>query len=395
MGKVLSINAGSSSFKFKLFEMPNEEVITEGLVERIGSDEAIFTIKFNGKKTDKLPIKDHEFAVNLLISKLTELNIIKDLSEISGVGHRVVHGGEKFKDSVLIDEEVITEIEALSDLAPLHNPANLMGIKLFKKALPNVPHVAVFDTSFHQTMDEVAYLYGTPYEWYEHFAVRKYGFHGTSHKFVSNRVRTILNKENTKVIVCHLGNGGSLCAVDGEKSIDTSMGFTPLEGLLMGTRCGNIDPAIISYIMKKTNKSIEEVEQELNRKSGLLGVSGLSNDSRDIEDGVKQGIKRAEIAQEIFIRRIVSYISYYHVLLGGADAIAFTAGIGENSSQVREEVLNYLTVLGVKLDHEANNTRGEEKLISTDDSSIKCFIIPTNEEVVIARDVIKKGLKGE
>lgn len=390
MAKVLSINAGSSSLKFKLFEMPSEVVITEGLVERIGADNAVFNIKFNNQKIQEtLPIKDHGVAIERLMSKLIDLKIINDFSEISGVGHRVVHGGEIFKDSVLINDEVVRQIAALSDLAPLHNPANVLGIESFRKVLPNVPHVAVFDTSFHQTMPEAAYLYGTPYEWYEKYAVRKYGFHGTSHKYVSQRVSTILGNEKAKVIVCHLGNGASICAVDGGKSIDTSMGFTPLEGLLMGTRSGNIDPAIISYMMKKSGKSVEEIETELNKKSGLLGVSGISNDSRDIENGAREGNKRAMIAQEIFIRKIVSYISYYHVLLGGADAIAFTAGIGENSSLCRQEVLERLAVLGVKLNPEANNVRGEERLISTPDSTIKAFIIPTNEEVMIARDVIR------
>lgn len=390
MAKVLSINAGSSSLKFKLFEMPSEVVITEGLVERIGADNAVFNIKFNNQKIQEtLPIKDHGVAIERLMRKLIDLKIINDFSEISGVGHRVVHGGEIFKDSVLINDEVVRQIAALSDLAPLHNPANVLGIESFRKVLPNVPHVAVFDTSFHQTMPEAAYLYGTPYEWYEKYAVRKYGFHGTSHKYVSQRVSTILGNEKAKVIVCHLGNGASICAVDGGKSIDTSMGFTPLEGLLMGTRSGNIDPAIISYMMKKSGKSVEEIETELNKKSGLLGVSGISNDSRDIENGAREGNKRAMIAQEIFIRKIVSYISYYHVLLGGADAIAFTAGIGENSSLCRQEVLERLAVLGVKLNPEANNVRGEERLISTPDSTIKAFIIPTNEEVMIARDVIR------
>jgi acetate kinase len=390
MGKILSVNAGSSSLKFKMFVMPSEEVITEGVIERIGFDDAIFTIKANGQKHKKeLGIKDHEFAVDLLINTLTELKIIESLDEITGVGHRVVHGGEIFKDSVLIDDSVVREIERLNDLAPLHNPANIVGINQFKKALPNVPHVAVFDTSFHQTMEEEAFLYGTPYEWYKDHSVRKYGFHGTSHKFVSTRVREILGKDDAKVIVCHLGNGASLSAVDGEKSVDTSMGFTPLAGLLMGTRSGDIDPAIIPYIMQKTNQTVEQVEQALNKQSGLLGVSGVSSDSRDIEDAFNAGNERARVAQDIFNRRVVSYIASYHVLLGGADAIAFTAGIGENSVTVRKEIMNRLGALGVHLDEEANNVRGEERLISTADSKIKCYIIPTNEEVVIARDVVR------
>jgi acetate kinase len=390
MGKILSVNAGSSSLKFKMFVMPSEEVITEGVIERIGFEDAIFSIKANGQKHKKeLGIKDHEFAVGLLINTLTELKIIESLDEITGVGHRVVHGGEVFKDSVLIDDSVVREIEQLNDLAPLHNPANIVGINQFKKALPNVPHVAVFDTSFHQSMEEEAFLYGTPYEWYTEHSVRKYGFHGTSHKFVSTRVREILSKDDAKVIVCHLGNGASLTAVDGDKSVDTTMGFTPLAGLLMGTRTGDIDPAIIPYIMKKTNQSVEQIEQALNKKSGLLGVSGISSDSRDIEDAIEAGNHRARVAQDIFVRRVVSYIASYHVLLGGADAIAFTAGIGENSATVRKEVMNRLGALGIQIDEAANNVRGEERLISTADSKIKCYIIPTNEEVVIARDVIR------
>ena len=390
MSKVLSVNAGSSSLKYQLLDMPNEIVITEGIIERIGMDDAIFSMKFNKEKTKKvLPIIDHEVAVNLLIHQLTERKVIESLDEIVGVGHRVVHGGETFKDSVLIDDDVIKQIEDLQELAPLHNPANLMGIRTFMKALPNVPNVAVFDTAFRQTMPKEAYLYGVPYEWYEKYGVRKYGFHGTSHQYVSGRIQKILNNDQAKVIVCHLGNGASLCAVDGNKSIDTSMGFTPLSGLLMGTRSGDIDPAIISYVCKKTNKSLAEVESELNKKSGLLGVSGHSNDSRDIEDSIVSGNLRSKLAQDIFNRRIVTYIAQYHVLLGGADAIVFTAGIGENSSQVRSEVLKSLSVLGVELDEEANNTRGKEQLISKEGSKIKCFVIPTNEEVVIARDLIR------
>ncbi|MDF2698663.1 MAG: acetate kinase [Haloplasmataceae bacterium] len=394
MSKVLSVNAGSSSLKFKLFDMSNEVILTEGIVERIGSDEAMFTIKVKQEKIKKImAIKNYELAVSLLINSLTHHEIIYDLDEIKGIGHRVVHGGETFKGSVIINDDVIKQIGDLNDLAPLHNPVNLMGIKQFMSLLPNIPNVAVFDTSFHQTMTEDAYLYGVPYEWYELYGVRKYGFHGTSHKYVSTRVRQILNKDDAKIIICHLGNGASVCAVHGEKSIDTTMGFTPLAGLLMGTRCGDVDAAIIPYVMTKANKTLNEIEADLNKKSGLLGVSGLSNDSRDIEDGINGGNKRCRLAQDIFIRRIVSYISSYHVLLDGADAIAFTAGIGENSTRVREEVLSKLSVLGIKIDHEANKVRGSEQLISTSDSSVKCFIIPTNEEVIIARDVVKLIIK--
>ncbi|ERJ11809.1 acetate/propionate family kinase [Haloplasma contractile] len=390
MKKILSVNAGSSSLKFKLFEMPVETVITEGVIERIGSEEAGMTIKFNGEKVKKtLSIKDHNVAVELLISNLTDLGIIEDLNEIKGLGHRVVHGGEKFVDSAVINDRVLKDIDDLSDLAPLHNPANLTGINAFKRLLPDVPAVAVFDTSFHQTMDEEAYMYATPYEWYENYGVRKYGFHGTSHKYVSGRAASILGKEDAKVIVCHLGNGASLCAVDGGKSIDTSMGLTPLEGLVMGTRSGNIDPAVIEFIEKKENKTIKEITHDLNKKSGFLGISGISNDSRDIEEHAEKGHKRAKLAQDMFVRRICGYIAQYNLELEGADAICFTAGIGENSALVREEVMKRLAPLGVTINHDANKLRGEEKLISTEESSINCYIIPTDEELMIARDVVR------
>ena len=388
--KILSINAGSSSLKFKLFNMPSEDVITEGIVERIGKEDAIFQLKLNGeKKKDTRSILNHEEAVNILIEQLTSLGIIKDLDEIKGIGHRVVHGGEMFSDSVLLDDEMIAKIESLSDLAPLHNPANVTGIKAFKKLIPNASAVAVFDTAFHQTMPKEAFMYATPYEWYEKHGVRKYGFHGTSHKYVSERVADILGNKDAKVIVCHLGNGASICAVDGGQSVDTSMGLTPLAGLMMGTRTGDIDPAIINFICEKENLNVKEVENALNKQSGLLGVSGISNDSREIEDGVAAGNEQCILAQGIFVRRIVSYIANYHVVLGGADAIAFTAGIGENSSLVRKEVMNRLSALGIVIDEEANNSRGKEQLITKPESKIKCFIIPTDEEVVIARDVIK------
>lgn len=390
MNKILSVNAGSSSLKFKLINMPEEITLSEGNIERIGMDDAIFNFKsINGKEKKVQAIKNHQVAVDLLIKGLTEFGVIEDLSEIKGIGHRVVHGGEKFSDSVLIDEEVIKQIELISDLAPLHNPANLMGIKIFKKILPNIPSIAVFDTSFHQSMSKEAYIYGVPYEWYEDYGVRKYGFHGTSHKYVSIRVEELLGKKDAKIIVCHLGNGGSICAVKNGKSIDTTMGFTPLTGLIMGTRCGDIDPAIIPFISNRTKRSVSEIESDLNKKSGLLGISGLSNDSRDIEEGIKRGNERCLLAQNMFTRKIASYIASYHVLLGGADAIAFTGGIGENSALTRAEIVERLAVLGVKLNLELNDIRGDERLISTPDSKINCFIVPTNEEVMIARDVMR------
>ncbi len=390
MSKILSINAGSSSLKFKLLEMPEETTLAEGIIERIGMNDAIFNFKKTSSKEKKiLPIKNHEIAVELLVNSLTEFGVVEDLSEIKGIGHRVVHGGEKYSDSVQINDDVLFEIDRLSDLAPLHNPANLIGIKLFQKLLPNIPAIAVFDTAFHQSMPEEAFIYGVPYEWYEKYGVRKYGFHGTSHKYVAHRVEKLLGKDESKIIVCHLGNGGSICAVKNGKSIDTTMGFTPLTGLIMGTRCGDIDPAIISFIISKTKRTLADVENDLNKKSGLLGISGLSHDSRDIEEGIKKGEKRCVLAQNMFTRKIASYIASYHVLLEGADAIAFTGGIGENSSLTREQIVSRLAVLGVKLNESANDVRGDERLISTNDSTIKCFIIPTNEEVMIARDVIR------
>ncbi len=390
MNKILSVNAGSSSLKFKLFDMPEELVLMEGIIERIGLEDATFKIKFNDQKINNvLSIKNHEEAVNLLISSITKYNIIGSLDEIKGIGHRVVHGGEIFKNSVILNETNIQDIEKLSDLAPLHNPANVTGIRAFRKFLPQVPLFAVFDTAFHQTMKEEAYIYGIPYEWYKNYGIRKYGFHGTSHKYVSERVAEITGKKDLKVIVCHLGNGGSICAIDHGLSIDTTMGFTPLAGILMGTRAGDIDSAIIPYIANKMNLSLQEIDTYLNKKSGFLGISGISHDSRDIEQGMEEGNDRCKLAHKIFIRKIVSYIGAYHVLLNGADVIAFTAGIGENSSLVRQDIMKNLEVLGIKIDDKRNNIRGIEREISTNDSKIRCFIIPTNEEIMIAREVIQ------
>lgn len=390
MKKILSINSGSSSLKFKLFDMPCEELICWGNIERIGLEDAIFAIKTKDKKIKEImKINNHDEAVNLLIENLSKMKIINDLSEIKGIGHRVVHGGEKFKESVVIDNDTIKAIEDLSSLAPLHNPANITGINTFKKIIPNALAVAVFDTAFHQTMPKEAYIYGTPYSWYEKYGVRKYGFHGTSHKYVSDKVSDILGKKDAKIIVCHLGNGASICAIDSGKSVDTSMGFTPLAGILMGTRCGEIDPAIIPYILNNTDKTTKEVENELNKKSGLFGVSGVSNDSREIEEGINKGDARCKLAQDIFVRRILSYVSSYYVLLGGVDAICFTAGIGENSALTRKQVIDKLSILGIELDEEANNTRGNFKLITKESSKIKCYIVPTNEELMIAKDTYK------
>jgi acetate kinase len=392
--KIIAINAGSSSLKFQLFDMPEETVITKGLIERIGLDNAIFNISVNGEKKEEITdIPDHEVAVKMLLEKLTGFGIINSLDEIQGIGHRVVHGGEVFNESVLITDEVIDKIEELSDLAPLHNPANLTGIKAFKNVLPNVPAVAVFDTAFHQSMPESSFLYSLPYEYYKDFGIRKYGFHGTSHKYVSERAAEMLGrpKEQVRLISCHLGNGASIAAIEGGKSIDTSMGFTPLAGVAMGTRSGNIDPALIPFIMEKTGSTAEEVLNILNKKSGMLGVSGFSSDLRDIEQQASEGNERAELALEVFANRIHKYIGSYASRMYGVDAIIFTAGIGENSTLVREKVLQGLEFMGVYWDPARNNVRGEEAFINYPHSPVKVMIIPTNEEVMIARDVMEKG----
>lgn len=389
--KIMAVNAGSSSLKFQLLEMPEEKVITSGLVERIGYDNAVFTIKVNGDKVAVTQeILDHKVAVNLLVDGLLKHHIIDSLDEIKGVGHRVVQGGEIFKTSAVITDEVVEQIRSLNDLAPLHNPANITGIEAFRKVLPNVIQVAVFDTTFHQTMSEDAYLYAAPYEWYKKYGVRKYGFHGTSHQYVSERATKLLNNPHAKVIVCHLGNGASLCAVNGGKSVDTSMGLTPLEGIPMGTRSGNVDPAVLMLIAAKENKTYAEVLDDLNKRSGYLGVSGISNDSRDIVDNMNKGDYRATLAHKIQVKRIADYIGSYYVYMGGLDAICFTAGIGENAPEIRRDVLNAVKVLGITVDPEQNKLRGERE-ITTKDSKVKAFIIPTNEEVMIARETIRLG----
>jgi acetate kinase len=392
MTKIMAVNAGSSSLKFQLLEMPSEVVITGGVIERIGMKESVFTIKVNGEKINEIrDIDNHADAVKLLLAKLIDLKIIGSFDEIGGVGHRIVHGGDVLTESVLLDESAVELIESIVDLGPLHLPANITGVKAFKEVLPNVKHIGVFDTAFHVTMPEEAYLYAVPYDWYERYAVRKYGFHGTSHKYVSERTAVILGKkpEDVNIIVAHLGNGASLCAVKGGKSVDTTMGFTPLEGVPMGTRSGNIDPAIIEYMAQKKQKSVKEITGILNKLSGYLGVSGVSSDSRDVNDAAAKGNHRARLAIEIQAKRIADYIASYYVYMGGADAIVFTAGIGENAPTTRENIINRLAVLGVKIDPERNNCRGVERLVSTDDSKIKVFVVPTNEEVMIARDTVR------
>jgi acetate kinase len=392
MAKIIAINAGSSSLKFQLFEMPSETVLTKGLVERIGIKDSVFSITVNGEKqTEVADLADHAVAVKILLSKLTDLGIIDSLDEIEGIGHRVVHGGEIFSDSTLITDETLKQMEELSELAPLHNPANIVGIKAFREVLPNVVSVAVFDTAFHQTMPEKSFLYSLPYEYYEKFGIRKYGFHGTSHKYVSERAAEILGRpiEHLRLISCHLGNGASIAAIEGGKSIDTSMGFTPLAGVAMGTRSGNIDPALIPYIMEKTDKSVDEVLDVLNKKSGILGISGISSDLRDNIQAEKEGDERAKLALDVFASRIHKYIGSYAARMSGVDAIIFTAGIGENSSEIRERVLKGLEFMGVYWDPSLNKVRGEETYISYPHSPVKVLVIPTNEEVMIARDVFR------
>ncbi|WP_273122818.1 acetate kinase [Bacillus weihaiensis] len=392
MAKIIAINAGSSSLKFQLFDMPSETVLTKGLVERIGINDSVFSITVNGEKqTEVSDIPDHAVAVKILLSKLTGLGIIKSLDEIEGIGHRVVHGGEIFNDSAIINADTLAKIEELSDLAPLHNPANIVGIKAFQEVLPNVEAVAVFDTAFHQTMPEQSFLYSLPYEYYEDYGIRKYGFHGTSHKYVSERAAEILGRpvEHLRLISCHLGNGASIAAIEGGKSIDTSMGFTPLAGVAMGTRSGNIDPALIPFIMEKTGKDADQVLDILNKKSGILGVSGLSSDLRDIEKATEEGNERAKTALEVFASRIHKYIGSYAARMSGVDAIIFTAGIGENSTEIRARVLKGLEFMGIYWDPALNKVRGEEAYISYPHSPVKVLVIPTNEEVMIARDVVR------
>ncbi|WP_053023552.1 acetate kinase [Staphylococcus haemolyticus] len=392
---VLAINAGSSSLKFQLIRMPEETLVTKGLIERIGIKDSIFTIEVNGEKIkDVKDIKDHEEAINIMLDSFKQHGIIDDINDIAGTGHRVVHGGELFPTSALVTDKVEEQIESLSELAPLHNPANLMGIRAFRKLLPNIPHVAVFDTSFHQSMPEQSYLYSLPYQYYKDYGIRKYGFHGTSHKYVSQRAAEIMNKpiEELRIISCHIGNGASIAAIDGGESIDTSMGFTPLAGVTMGTRSGNIDPALIPFIMQKTGQNAEEVLNVLNKESGLLGISGTSSDLRDLESDAEEGKERAQLVLDVFASRIHKYIGSYATRMHGVDVIVFTAGVGENSSTVRAKVLEGLEFMGIYWDPKKNETiRGEEGFINYPHSPVKVIVIPTNEEVMIARDTVKFG----
>ncbi len=390
--KILVINCGSSSLKYQLIDMENEEVLTKGLVERIGIEGSILTQKTPGKEKFVIeqPMEDHRAAIELVLGALVdEANgVIKSMDEISAVGHRVVHGGEKYAQSVLIDNEVMKSLEECIKLAPLHNPPNIIGIKACMELMPNTPMTAVFDTAFHQTMPEEAYIYALPYEYYTQYGIRKYGFHGTSHKYVSQKVAEVMGKdiESLKIITCHLGNGSSVTAVKDGVSIDTTMGFTPLEGLAMGTRSGNLDPAIVPFLVKELNISADEASNILNKKSGVLGISGVSSDFRDIQAAAEAGNNRAKLALDLFCYRVKQYIGSYAAAMGGVDCIVFTAGVGENSIEMREEICKGLSFLGIEFDSERNKTRGTIAEISSDNSKVKIYVIPTDEEMMIAKD---------
>ncbi|MBP2058017.1 acetate kinase [Lactobacillus colini] len=390
MDKVLAINSGSSTFKFKLFSLDNEAVLAEGMADRVGLDDSTFNVELsNGEKhMAKIPVPDQERAVEILLNTLKEYHVIDDFSEIVGVGHRIVAGGEYFKDSTIIDETNLQKIFDLKEYAPLHNPAEGNGIKAFMKLLPGVPEVGVFDTSFHQTMDPVHYLYSVPYKWYEDYGARKYGAHGTSVRYVTSRAAEMLDKsaDELKLIVCHLGSGASITAVKNGKSYDTSMGFTPLAGVTMSTRSGDVDPSLLQFIMEKENLSMDEMIEILNHKSGLLGISGISPDMRDIKSHIDE--KQAKLARDIFKNRIIRYVSSYIAEMNGADAIVFTAGVGEHDQDLRESVMKGLKIFGLVPDIEANKENGE-KFITKIDSKIQALVIPTNEELMIERDVVR------
>lgn len=389
---ILVINCGSSSLKYQLIDMDNEKVLAKGLAERIGIEGSRIKHKTTGKDEVVIekPMPNHKVVLELVLNALVDpsYGAIKSMDEIGAVGHRVVHGGEKFAASVKIDAKVMEALNACVDLAPLHNPPNIMGIEACKELMPNTPMVGVFDTAFHQTMPRENFIYPLPYELYEKYGIRRYGFHGTSHKYVSNRAAKILGKDikDLKIITCHLGNGASVCAVKNGKAIDTSMGFTPLEGLAMGTRSGDIDPAIIPFVMEKEGLSISEVNDLLNKKSGVLGISGVSSDFRDIEEAMANGNERAKLALNVFCNRVKKYIGAYAALMGGVDAVVFTAGIGENSIEIREMVCEGLEFLNLEIDKEKNHVRGKEVIISKDTSKVKVLVVPTNEELMIARD---------
>ena len=385
--KILAVNCGSSSLKFKMYEMPEEEVLISGLFERFGDRSSGYTIKVNGEKYSKeIDLPTHTTAFEILVEELKKNKIIKKLSEIKGVGHRIVQGGAYFDKTVEADDDAVAKIQELATLAPLHNAAAITGINAAKEVIPDAMQTVTFDTAFHQTMEPVNYMYAVPYEWYDEFKVRKYGAHGTSHKYIASRLNALLGKTNTKLITCHIGSGASISAIEDGRCVDTSMGLTPNAGLMMGTRCGDADTSIVTYVMGKTGMSPKEMDTILNKKSGLLGISGVSGDSRDIEEGIIKGDDRCLLAQKMYVRRIINYIAMYYFELGGVDAIAFSAGVGENSIRTRQDILEGLEVLGIVPDYEANNTRGEEIRITTDESKVPVYVIPTDEEVMIARD---------
>lgn len=392
--KVLVINCGSSSLKYQLIDSETEQALAVGLCERIGIDGRLnHTPAGKEKVVINKDMPDHKVAIRMVLDALTDdtYGVIKDLKEIDAVGHRLVHGGEKFSSSVIINEEVIKAVEECNPLAPLHNPANLIGVRACEAIMPGVPNIGVFDTAFHQTMEPVAYMYGLPYEYYEKYKVRRYGFHGTSHSFVSKRAIEMLNLDanNSKVIVCHLGNGSSISAIKNGKVVDTSMGLTPMEGLVMGTRCGDMDPTIVEYLAHSLNKSLEEVMVILNKKSGVFGLSGgVSSDFRDLDAASNEGNEKAKLAVEVFSYRTAKYIGSYIAAMNGVDAIVFTAGLGENNIVVREQIMEHFGYMGITLDKEANTVRGEEKIISTSDSKVTVAVIPTNEELAIARETV-------
>ncbi len=388
--KILAVNAGSSSLKFTLIELPEKNVVASGLFEKIGLSGSFYSIKYNGEKTLKeTNLVDHSVAVAILMEELIGMGIISSLEEIEGVGHRMVHGGQEFTESVILNKDVLARVAKYNELAPLHNPANIMGVKAFMKALPNTIQVGVFDTAFHTTMKSTEYLYPVPYEWYEKYGIRKYGFHGTSHRFITKTISEYFKRDDLKIISCHIGNGGSLAAINKGKVVDTSMGFTPLAGIMMGTRCGDIDASILSYLTHKTGKSIDDVTNDLNKKSGLLGISGISSDSRDVEAAALEGNERAKLANEMYAQKIANYIAVYNNLLGGADVITLTAGVGENGKEMRKAIIDKIASLGVFIDLEKNDFRGEFRKISTDDSKIPVYVVPTDEELMIAMDTLE------
>jgi acetate kinase len=393
--KVLVLNCGSSSLKYQLIDMSNEEVLCIGLVERIGIEGSILKQEkdgVEGKLVVEQPMKDHQDAIKLVLEGVVDSKFggVKDISEVEAVGHRVVHGGEKFAGSVKINDEVKKALQECVELAPLHNPANIMGIEACEAILPGVPMVGVFDTAFHQTMPKKSYLYGLPHELYTKYGVRRYGFHGTSHKYVSQRAADMLGKniEDIKIITCHLGNGASIAAVEGGKCVDTSMGFTPLEGLIMGTRCGDIDAAILPFLMEKEGLDAKGLSDLMNKESGVYGMTGISSDFRDIEGAAAKGDEKAQVALDAYVQKVQKYIGSYAAEMNGVDAVVFTAGVGENGIEIRESIASNMEFLGMKLDKEANKVRGKETVISAADSNVKILLVPTNEELMIARDTV-------